>query len=218
MKLGFKRFMKRGQKGITLIELMVVMAILAVLASIVFPAVSGTQEVSVDSQVKQDASTVGNALNSFFADQTGAEVITSATTKILNNTTDQTVSSRWSENFTTAAYSNVFPIAATAVTEINIYDKDNISITTITDNATSMSFVNARTAIDLSRLATGNYIPAVPKSVSDTSGAFNNYLWMMLKTTASGGVPGGSRQVEIYKLTTVVQSASTYELTYRQIY
>ena len=44
MKLGFKK----GQKGFTLVELMVVMSIMAVLAAIVVPAVSGTSEVSKD--------------------------------------------------------------------------------------------------------------------------------------------------------------------------
>ncbi len=61
MKLGFKR----GQKGFTLVEMMVVMAIMAALATIVVPAVTGTKEVSENSQMKTDASAVKNAVTKF---------------------------------------------------------------------------------------------------------------------------------------------------------
>ncbi len=227
MKLEFKRFMKRGQKGITLIELMVVMAILAVLSSIVFPAVSGTQEVSVDSQTKQDASTVANALSDYFADQTGAEVISSATTNVLTSATAQTKSSRWAEDFITVVYGDEFPPTGTTVSKVTITPLSGSAIVGTASSATDLvSFVNDRTAINLTTLVTSNYIPSVPKSITNMAEAatdieFHNYLWLVEKTTAAGGGTDGSRQVEIYKLTTVtkiVGTSTTYELSYQQIY
>ena len=212
MKLGFERFIKRGQKGVTLVELMVVMAILAVLAAIIFPAVSGTQEVSVDSQTRQDASTVSNALADYFADQTGAEIITSANTSILATATNQSISSRWAENFTTTVYPLVFAANNTIVTAINILDEAGNSTINVT------AFVNERNAINLQKLADQNYIPAVPKNASDKAGNFNNYLWVVKKSTAIGGVSGASREIEVFKLTGVVQTGNTSVLNYRQLY
>ncbi len=224
MKLGFKRFVKRGQKGVTLVELMVVMAILAVLASIIFPAVSGTQEVSVNSQSKQDASTVSNGMTDYFADQTGAGIISSSSDGIAAttqaNSTNQTISSRWPENFITAEYDDVFTSAN--VTTIAIKDKDGNLI-----SGTVANFVSNRTAIDFDKEGTRGafvplYVPAEPKSAGDLSGNFNNYLWLALKTTAAGGVTGASRQLEVYRLSGVVQTDSgdsaAYVLNYEQIY
>ncbi len=220
MKLGFKKFIKRGQKGITLVELMVVMAILAVLASIIFPAVSGTQEVSVNSQTKQDASTVGNAMNDYFADQTGAEIISSSAVAIVADNqsggTDQTISTRWPENFITAIYSNVFANNTNNVTAINLIPKEGANILPI-------EFVHTRTAINFAKegskgLFVPLYVPAVPKSSTDESGNFNNYLWVTKKTTASGGASDASRQLEVWRLSSVVQSVSSYVLNYEQIY
>lgn len=61
MKLTFKR----GQKGFTLVELMVVVGILAVLMSVVFPAVTGTKSTSMVGQVQSDAASVQKALDNF---------------------------------------------------------------------------------------------------------------------------------------------------------
>ncbi len=219
MKLGFKRLLKRGQKGVTLVELMVVMAVLAVLASIIFPAVSGTQEVSVDSQTKQDASTLSNAINDFFADQRGAEVVETGGVPLYGSspaitTNNETISSRWPENYVTSEYANVFTC-------------DNVTSIRVDGAEVTKLWVEARTAIDFDKVGDGgafmpSYIPATPKSAGDESNGFNNYLWLARKTTASGGVPDASRQLEVWKLVGVAKTASgnsaTFVLTYEQIY
>ena len=69
MKLGFKR----GQKGFTLVELMVVMAIMAVLAGIVMPAVTGTQGPAESTQLQSDAQAIQSAAASYNNDSVTAD-------------------------------------------------------------------------------------------------------------------------------------------------
>ncbi|MBM2825704.1 MAG: Type secretion system protein [Dehalococcoidales bacterium] len=64
MKLGFKR----GQKGFTLIELMIVMAIMAVMAAIVVPSVTGTTTVGRKTAQPTDIREVQTAVSRFNAD------------------------------------------------------------------------------------------------------------------------------------------------------
>ena len=66
MKLGFKK----GQKGFTLIELMVVMAIMAVLAAIVFPTVTGTTTVSREVTQAEDINALQTGVDRFNAADT----------------------------------------------------------------------------------------------------------------------------------------------------
>lgn len=226
MKLGFKR----GQKGFTLVELMVVMAILAVLASIVFPAVSGTSGVAGDSQVKQDASTVNTAVSDYFGDKTGAIVYENDTTTVVpsgnatahaghNVSSNQTINSRFPEVHMTDQYPNVFTSTNVTLITISATNKSTGVVSPVTPKA----FVDARNAINLATLASGSYIPAIPKSYREVSdpGGFSNYLWVVKRTAtvSDGGDTVDSRDVEIFKLSGVVKNGDTnYELTYEQIY
>lgn len=233
-----KQWFKEAQKGFTLVELMVVMGILAVLSSIVFTAVSGTSEVAGDSQVKQDASTVNTAITNYYADQTGAEIFTTNTTTILSSTPStkdvaQKISSRWPEKYLTVTYLVEFPLVSGNTTTTTT--TDNVTTTTvltevtasvtITDSngttITDKALAEGRNAIDLSALATASYIPTVPKSSSDKSGNFHNYLWLVKKTSSaaeSGTVE--SRTVEVFKLSKAEKNETTknYTLYYEQIY
>ena len=218
-----KLWLKRRQKGFTLVELMVVMAILAVLTTIVFTAVSGTSGISRDSQTRQDGSTVNTAIADYFSDQTGSEIVTTNTTMILTSTnvTDvaQKISSRWPEKYLAVVYLAEFPLyAATSGQAVS----GNIIITD--SNGTAITFKNLAqgwNAIDLTTLANGNYIPAIPNSSEELSDNFHNYLWLMKKTqTTAGGIATDSRKVEIFKLSKVEKNETTknYTLTYEQIY
>ncbi len=248
MKLGFKRFIKRGQKGITLVELMVVMAILAVLSAIVFPAVSGTQETSKNSQVKQDASTVSAAVNDFYKDQPGAAVITPqvpAGSDTVAYGANETVSTRWPEQYiagmaletpgtvsdsVNATYAIEFSNAS--VTDITLLGNDGIAVKAISldaagnpvvavdaTDADEANFVTHRQAIDIGLLVTDKYMPAVPKSFSDTSaGGFHNFLWLLRNTSSSIG-HNDSRTVEVFRLVKVESTGTgSYTLTYQQTY
>jgi prepilin-type N-terminal cleavage/methylation domain-containing protein len=64
MKLGFRK----GEKGFTLVELMVVMAIMSVLAAIVFPAVTGTTTVSRQTAQPMDINQVQTGTDRFNSD------------------------------------------------------------------------------------------------------------------------------------------------------
>ncbi len=222
-----KLWLKRGQKGFTLVELMVVMAILAVLSTIVFTAVSGTSETSSVTQTKQDAGTVNAAVNDYYGDQTGAEVFTTNTTSILSGTANiaQVITSRWPEKYLTVAYLAEFPLASDNISGQAV--SGNVTIITVDSTGTPTSPITPKTlaegwnAINLSTLVSGKYIPALPRSGSDLQGSFHNYLWLMRKTTTTaGGATAESRKVEVFKLTSIVQSETTknYTLTYKQIY
>lgn len=142
MKLGFKR----PEKGFTLVELMVVMVILAILAAVVISTVSGSEEVSEETQVIHDANTVGSAMNKFRVDQ-GVETLTAGSSDLLGNSndpSDEAKSSRWPENFVTTIYSGLF--ATADVGAIVIKDKDGdiidgeVAILTVTNSGAGYSF------------------------------------------------------------------------------
>jgi prepilin-type N-terminal cleavage/methylation domain-containing protein len=61
---------RKGQRGFTLVELMVVMAIMAVLAAVVFPAVTGTTTTSREVSQSEDINNVQTAIDRFNADDT----------------------------------------------------------------------------------------------------------------------------------------------------
>jgi len=214
MKLGFKR----GQKGFTLVELMVVMAIMAVLAGIVVPAVSGTSEVSSDAQVKSDAGIVSSAISGYYSDQSGAEVLTTDTSTILGTSAAQVKSSRWPEEYLDVTYAAELPNDAAALAG----DVEAVAITDLSGtDITPTALAEGWNAINLAGLATGGYIPSVPKSSSDLSGSFHNYLWLVEKTSAAveSGDTVESRSVEVFKLAYVVEGElGYYTLTYQQIY
>ncbi|MBI2829774.1 MAG: prepilin-type N-terminal cleavage/methylation domain-containing protein [Chloroflexi bacterium] len=229
MKIGFiKSTIKKGQKGLTLVELMVVMSILAVLAAIVFPAVSGTQEVSKGSQVKQDASTVANAVSDSFKDQVGAEIVTPKTVTILTTTgIVEKTSTRWPELYisgTGEIYAAEFPTAAGTgkASALVITDKNNTKLvdTAASTAITAEAFVEARQAIDMQSLADDKYMPSVPKSFTDKSGTYHNFLWLVKRTSSAGG-SDDSRQVEVYRLVRVESTGTASDgdaLTYEQVY
>lgn len=211
MKLGFKRLMNKGQKGVTLVELMVVMAILATLAAIVFPAVSGTSETSANSQVKTDAGLVQSGVNDFFADQDGAAEITTDITSILgaSNVTDQKISTRYPETYLTTGYAEEFPPTTANVTKVNIKLNDAAGT-----SKTAVELANGWNAVNFSKLV-DDFIPSMPKSATSLSKTgFNNYLWLVDKT----GDADVNRNVAVFKLTKVVDSGDKYELTYEQVY
>ena len=142
----------RGQKGLTLIELMTVLSILAILVTIVTTAVSGTGEDARDQTAKQDASSAASPLADYFKDQAGAAVITQhtvlVTAKFNAETTTpassaqntlQKTSSRWAEAFISkettftgsSVYTTEFPASGTStdgkVVKVSITDKGTFS-------------------------------------------------------------------------------------------
>ncbi len=226
MKLGFKR----GQKGFTLVELMVVMAIMAVLASIVVPAVTGTKQTSTDTQVKQDAGAVQTAVGSFNADSNLAEnLATDAGATVLGESLSgakvEVTSSRWPEVSVTAKYGTEFPatvgLAVNTVSAVTIKDKDGIVLygTGQSTGKGLADFVANYNVINIDTLVTMGYSQQEPNGCDvtfSTTKVYHNYLWL-LKKVAVGDDADGGRVVEVFSLT-IVDTATADALTYERIF
>lgn len=91
------------------------------------------------------------------------------------------------------------------------------SVTPITPRALLTNY----NAVDFDALVDGNFLAEPPDGATQlTSGIYNNYLWLLKKTTAAGGSSeGAARQIEVFKLITVQESEDGpgVDLTYLQI-
>lgn len=208
----------KNQLGFTLIELLAVMAIVATLAGIVSVAVSGSGGTSRDTQTKQDATTVETAASDFFADQVEAEVLTPETVTVLDRGPFQQIkSSRWPEEYISVAYGEVFPptTTSTVFSVTFITESGTISTITLQDLLTKFN------AIDFNALIDGNFMAVEPDGATQlTENRYNNYLWLLEKTTASGGSSeGAARQVAVFKLVAVEKNEvdNFVDLTYLQL-
>lgn len=69
---------KRGQKGFTLIELMIVVAIIGILAAIAIPQFASYRKKSYDTQAKAELKSFYTACQAYFADRPSTQDCTEA--------------------------------------------------------------------------------------------------------------------------------------------
>ena len=209
---------QKNQNGFTLIELLAVMAIVAVLAGIVAVAVGGTGETSKDTQTKQDATTVETAASDFFADQEGAEVLTPRSASVLDRGPFRQVkSSRWPEEYVSVAYAEVLP----PTTSSTVFSVTFITESGTTSTITLGELLTKFNAVDFDALIDGNFMAVEPAGATQlTENRYNNYLWLLKKTSAAGGSSeGAARQVAVFKLVTIQKNEidELVDLTYLQL-
>ena len=180
------KFLRNSQRGFTLIELLAVMAIVATLAGIVATSVSGSGSASRDVQTQQDATTVGSAVADFFSDQQSTEVIKPSTATVLDEEgISQITSSKWPEFTIASAYPNAFPPTRDVVAAVSFFNEDGtpsvLSVRGLLENYN---------AVDFGLLEGDGYLQQVPDGAAGTINGYGEQLWLLKKTTASGGGPG----------------------------
>ena len=194
------------------------MAIVAVLAGIVSVAVGGTGETSRDTQAKQDATTVETAAADFFSDQEGAEVLTPLSATVLGQGPfEQIKSSKWPEEYISVAYDNV-------LTETTTTTVSSVTFLDATGEVSSLTFEELLTnynAIDIDTLFASGFLSTIPDSGAQlTEDKYSNYLWLLQKTTASGGSSeGAARQMAVFKLVSIQKNEfdDLVDLSYVQL-
>ncbi len=68
MRIGFSRFLKRGTRGFTLVELLAVMAIIGILSGMVAGAVTGLGTSGLNAQIVSDTKVIETAADRFLND------------------------------------------------------------------------------------------------------------------------------------------------------
>ena len=225
----------KGQRGVTLVELLAVIAIIAVLIGVIAPATTSGKEGAVEAQVLQDATRVRDAVSEFFADKNEAETRSPHTvdmfTKLPANTGDpessstattfsnltQEISDRWPEKFITqddlgglfdAQYDDVFQTVTTAgrVVEVVVLDKSDKTIG-------GDDLLTGYTAVDIDTLVAGNLLLEAPSGTKLESDGTPHFLWLFRKRSSTAGVVGDDRETAVFKLTKIEKQEVVGQIT-----
>lgn len=193
------------------------MAIVATLAGIVATQVSGSGETSRDVQTQQDASTVITAVGDNFSDRQGAEFLRPRTVEVLDEPgIRQETSSLWPEVYINSAYPTVFSAERNTVAAVSFFSESGVpSVLSV------RGLLENYNAIDFAALLEGGYLQQAPDGVDVITDGLDSYLWLLkVDTVAGGGGTVSSREVEVFKLTTIqgVEGTDFKVLAYQRIF
>ena len=185
-------FRKQGQKGFTLIEMMVVVGIMAVLAAIVTGGVTGTKTAGEGSQAQSDAQTVQQSTSSY-NNQTRTQGFPEGTITV-------------SGTGTTRVYT-IGNVVSGGNTALSVGLVGNVGFTDGTDGkVTNYTYVKWDASDDVRQkggtVATAKFVPDFLGQKPDTTRLINKdlnpeYLWLFKKGTT---FDEQGRSIEVWKL------------------